>query len=276
MFIEGNMEYSSLYDLIRLIEHGTRLHISVDLFGHFGGVYCNLPNEHTIHSNPVCNMFKEARGGLARCVRCRNYAVRKAVKQKKPFSALCINGVYEYTHPVVVDGRVVAIIFVGNILTEEGRKKLSLSSGGATVRFDTMEQGTSDEECREIAHLVESYILMLSEKSSPERQKEKTVISNVIAYVDANIEYDLRLSDIAALHYYNEVYLGRLFSSEVGMCFKDYVNSQRIKLAKKMLLSDAPVTEIARKVGYNSVTYFNRVFKSHTGKSPTEYRNNKK
>lgn len=270
------MQYSSLYDLIRLIEHGTRLHISVELFGNFGNSYCTLPHEHTIHSNPVCNSFKEERGGLAKCVRCRNYTVKRVMRDKRSFAALCINGVYEYTHPVVVDGRVCAIIFVGNILTEEGKAKLTVSSNSASIPFESMEQFTDDEKCRSIAKLIESYLLMLSEKNADEGQNDNSLISNVKAYVEANLEYDIRLSDIAELFYYNEVYLGRLFRSKVGVGFKDYVNSRRVKLAEQMLCSDTAVTEVARRCGFNSATYFNRVFKSHTGKSPTEYRNAKK
>ena len=83
---------------------------------------------------------------------------------------------------------------------------------------------------------------------------------------------DLKLSDIAELFFYNEVYLGRLFKSEVGKSFNDYINSQRIKSACSLLTTPLSIIEISEQIGYNSVTYFNRVFKKYTGLTPTEYR----
>ena len=58
----------------------------------------------------------------------------------------------------------------------------------------------------------------------------------------------------------------------MGTSFKEYVNCLRVKKAKELLISKMSVIEIAERVGYNNVTYFNKVFKKETGKTPLEYR----
>ena len=111
------MEYSTLYELIEVIESGRNFHIGIFFVGGAGCSMCDLPDHHKIHSRPVCEIFKSRPRGLVRCMRCRSYAIRRAVRDRVPFSALCINGVFEYTHPVIISGEAVAVIYIGNILT---------------------------------------------------------------------------------------------------------------------------------------------------------------
>lgn len=266
------MEHANLYELISYIERGTNLHISMAFFGAHGSDLCALPHSHTIHSRPVCEIFKSTQQGLRRCMKCREYAIKRALRDKAPFSALCINGVFEYTYPICSSGEVIAIIFIGNILKDEGTLKLRECAPSGDIPKETMEYGFSDSECETVARIVEGYTLMLLEKHPRSEGACSTVIENVKSYVRANLEYDHKLSDIASLFFYSEAYLGRLFKRETGESFNDYLNKERIYRAKSMLRSELTVTEVAWGVGYNSVTYFNKVFKEATGMTPTEYR----
>lgn len=59
--------------------------------------------------------------------------------------------------------------------------------------------------------------------------------------------------------------------------FKTYINRIRIQEAKRLLItSELSVGEIAFKVGFNNQSYFNRVFKSIEGGSPSTFRENEK
>ena len=57
--------------------------------------------------------------------------------------------------------------------------------------------------------------------------------------------------------------------------FSDLVNSYRVELAKETLIKDKhlSVEGVALNSGFNSRATFYRVFKKHTGFSPTEYLN---
>ena len=57
------------------------------------------------------------------------------------------------------------------------------------------------------------------------------------------------------------------------MTVKDFILTERIHLAKKLLTSsDNSLTEISEKVGFNDYSYFIRIFKKRTGLSPLKYR----
>ena len=88
------MVYNSLLDLITYLQYGTKLHIGVLFFGNYGNEKCILPSEQTIHASKICDEFKGRDGGLEKCFRCRNAAIRKAHCTKTVFGGLCINGVY--------------------------------------------------------------------------------------------------------------------------------------------------------------------------------------
>ena len=54
--------------------------------------------------------------------------------------------------------------------------------------------------------------------------------------------------------------------------FTDYLNNCRIEHAKLLLKTDIKIKTIASLVGYNSTTYFERVFKQITFLTTKEYR----
>jgi AraC-like DNA-binding protein len=86
---------------------------------------------------------------------------------------------------------------------------------------------------------------------------------------------DLSLPALAARHQVNPRYLQRLFESE-GMKFTDYVLAQRLAFAHR-LLSDprrnrVKISAIAFDAGFGDLSYFNRTFRRHYGKAPSEVR----
>ena len=267
------MDYSSLYDLLRFLERGTRLHIGVLFFGSFGGGAFRLPHSQTIHDAPVCWEFKGREGGNRRCFRCRQMAIQKCLRERSEFGGCCVNGVYEYTRPVLIDGDCVAMIYVGNIHKPDADERLCRHLGDKQSLLATMEESFDEEQCRALGRLIESYIRALWERRRAEQgDQPSTLIENVRAYVAENLEYTVSLSDAAKLFHYHEQYLGRLFKRETGMCFSEYINGERVKRAAAYLSGEDSVISIAYRVGFHNVTYFNRVFKRYFGKTPTEYK----
>lgn len=68
-------------------------------------------------------------------------------------------------------------------------------------------------------------------------------------------------------------YLTDLLKKETGKTTKEFIQLQIVELAKDRLLnSNDTVSEIAYSLGFEYPQYFNRLFKSKTGKTPLEYR----
>jgi AraC-like DNA-binding protein len=65
----------------------------------------------------------------------------------------------------------------------------------------------------------------------------------------------------------------RVFKEEFGVTPLQYVNSRRIMRARDLLKdTQYQVQEIASRLGFRSVRYFNRLFKEYTDCTPTQYR----
>lgn len=63
------------------------------------------------------------------------------------------------------------------------------------------------------------------------------------------------------------------FKNTFGETPIDYLNTERIKFAKKMIRnSNKKIAEIAELAGFNSSSYFNRIFKKTEGITPNQYR----
>ncbi len=269
------MEYSSLYDFITYLEYGTNLHIGVLFLGNYGNEKCILPFEQTIHASKICDEFKSYKGNMKKCFRCRNAAINKAIRTKKDFAGLCINGVYEYTRPIVIEENVVCVIFIGNILEKaHGAQKLTQKLRANHHLLGTLEKDFTLDKCRCVGALLETYIKTLLKNISATHQNNfNPLIENIKNYIAANLEYDIKISQIAKTFHYNEQYLGRLFKKELRLSISDYMNYQRIERSKKLLKeTDNTVVNIAFAVGFNNVTYFNRMFKKHVKMSPVQFR----
>jgi len=87
------------------------------------------------------------------------------------------------------------------------------------------------------------------------------------------IEPDFSLEDIQQELALTPYKISQILKDGYDMTFKQYLNYIRINEAKKLLNeTDLPIMDIAYKVGYNSITHFNRVFKSLTEQSPKIFR----
>jgi AraC-like DNA-binding protein len=68
--------------------------------------------------------------------------------------------------------------------------------------------------------------------------------------------------------------LNRLFRTQLGLSIMEYVNKQRLDMAKSLLTNTTlPVNAIARNVGLPNAVYFSRMFREKTGLTPLQYRN---
>ncbi len=71
----------------------------------------------------------------------------------------------------------------------------------------------------------------------------------------------------------NETYISRALNQGLGVSFNTFINGLRIEHAKQMIVrSDKSLLEIAFDSGFNSKATFNRVFRTHSGATPSAYK----
>ncbi len=99
------------------------------------------------------------------------------------------------------------------------------------------------------------------------------VVGKVLNYINSNFAKINSIDELVSISYVTKEYLCTAFKKTTGMTLTEYINSVRIDHACD-LLTDASksITEISFECGYNSSTYFGRIFKKVTNKTPLEFK----
>ena len=98
-------------------------------------------------------------------------------------------------------------------------------------------------------------------------------IEQIACYIAENCCSPLSLNSIAEQFYMNKCYLSRIFKEITGFTVNGYLHARRIQKARSLLIQNSKnISEVSEAAGYENLTYFERVFKKHTGMSPLEYR----
>ncbi|QHQ59423.1 helix-turn-helix domain-containing protein [Anaerocolumna sedimenticola] len=98
-------------------------------------------------------------------------------------------------------------------------------------------------------------------------------VSEVASFIMANSTEVKSLDDLAKRFFISKCYLSRIFKEVTSFTVSEYININRIQKAQQMLLeTDLSITEISASLGYESITYFEKVFSNFTETSPLKYR----
>jgi two-component system response regulator YesN len=99
------------------------------------------------------------------------------------------------------------------------------------------------------------------------------VVKQTIRTLQKRFAEDIGLETIADELGVSAPYLSRLFKSEMGVNFKEYLTRIRLDKARESLRTTGNrIYEIASSVGYPDQKYFCEIFKKRTGMTPREYR----
>lgn len=98
-------------------------------------------------------------------------------------------------------------------------------------------------------------------------------ITQIIQYINENYNQITDISQIAEQFYISKYHLCRFFRKSLGIPLMSYLNSIKISKACEMIKGGyGNMTKVAIDCGFNSSSYFCKVFKKEKGISPSEYR----
>lgn len=110
------------------------------------------------------------------------------------------------------------------------------------------------------------------ENQTSQNWKHKKV-GEVADYLLSNPETEESLEELAKRFFISKSYLSRIFREVTSFTVNEYKNVSRIKKAQQLLVhSDYSITEISELLGFENLTYFERVFKKYAGATPSKYR----
>lgn len=158
---------------------------------------------------------------------------------------------------------------------------------GATAlraRQELLQIGASRGIAR-LAHIV-SLLQLLCESPARERHrlsaglippvhgsKEAEIVNRAIEYIFNNLTGPVRLAVAAELAGMSESAFSKYFRRAAGTTFSAMVKRYRLELACRLLaLTSTPIATVAREVGFNNLSNFNRQFRATHGLTPSDYR----
>ncbi|MEN9519645.1 MAG: hypothetical protein RLZZ381_2233 [Cyanobacteriota bacterium] len=101
----------------------------------------------------------------------------------------------------------------------------------------------------------------------------KSKLRQVLDYIQANLERDLSLAELAAVVKLSSHHFGKLFKQSIGVSPYQYVLKCRVEKAKKLLVNEQlSIVEVGQQVGFYDQSHFNNVFRRYTNLTPRQYR----
>ena len=122
-------------------------------------------------------------------------------------------------------------------------------------------------------HLVRHYSTQLPRVRDYQGGLSRFVLEQVIEYIQANLERDISVAELANLAQMSPYYFSRLFKQSMNMAPHQYLIQCRLEEVRRLLrTTDLPIAEIAERTGFSSHSHLTTQFKKQFSVTPRTYR----
>ncbi|QCX53702.1 AraC family transcriptional regulator [Elizabethkingia sp. JS20170427COW] len=101
--------------------------------------------------------------------------------------------------------------------------------------------------------------------------KNKARLESTFTYVEDHYDKEIDIKEVAKLANLTLPAFCNFFKKATQITFTEFVNRYRISKACLLIVQNNTISESCYDVGFNNVTYFNRIFKRYTGYTPSEF-----
>jgi AraC-like DNA-binding protein len=101
---------------------------------------------------------------------------------------------------------------------------------------------------------------------------DKIRMGTIYDYIHENYDKKPDVNAIASNVHLSTAAFCRYFKKQTNMTFTEFVNQYRITQAKTLMLKHHNVSEVVYAVGFESMSYFNKLFKSLVGETPSSFK----
>ncbi len=169
-------------------------------------------------------------------------------------------------------------------IIEEGKKAFS-SPLGDPYTEELIRRKSSPFGCEQLISLrLEQLCILLIRKMremgqaveapapNPKRRKDEMRLREICNFLQQHVESNISSEDIQKEFFISESSLQKLFQHKVGCGAMQYFQRMKVDRAKELIREKKlNFSEISEKLGFSSIHYFSRRFKSITGMTPSEY-----
>ncbi|HII3841480.1 arabinose operon transcriptional regulator AraC [Pasteurella multocida] len=161
---------------------------------------------------------------------------------------------------------------IGKIKIQDQKYFNEISKLFSQIEAESQSANTFKEEMA--LSLLE--FLLIKCISAEKQQNTFSIDSRIIAIqnlITQDLSKNWTITELAQQVYLSASRLSHLFFHSTEMSIIQWIERQRVLEIKRLLyFSDRSITALAKSFGYNDPLYFSKVFKKHTGLSPSKFR----
>ena len=161
-----------------------------------------------------------------------------------------------------------------NLLQPEGVQRQFLTF----LLEQLISEYSSREPYQEIAamsYLAQVLVLLnrlaLQQRRENPGANQDSTVYNILGYINEHYNENLTLDALANRFFVSKYHLAREFQRLVGTSVHRYIVQKRLVMAKQMLSSGKPSSEVYQNCGFGDYSNFYRAFKAEYQISPKEY-----
>lgn len=98
------------------------------------------------------------------------------------------------------------------------------------------------------------------------------VVIRAAAYINAHIETNLSLDNLADRLFVSKYHLSRQFKEYMHVTCHQYITERRLIAARRLINEGYPLQEVYKRCGYSNYSTFYRAFERYYGMSPRDFR----
>lgn len=107
----------------------------------------------------------------------------------------------------------------------------------------------------------------------PQGNLSDSRLAYIVGFIRENLHEPLSIEQLSKKACMSQTHFFRSFRNELGISPVDFINNERVKTAKSLLLNwKKSVNDVCYASGFNNVSYFNKIFKRATQLTPSEFR----
>jgi len=147
---------------------------------------------------------------------------------------------------------------------EDAFRRALREQGSQAAGWETALAGVADQL---LVNLVRGY----GDPRTGRAPSSAEAIDGALDYIDDHVHEPLRIPDMAERCRLSPRRFTDLFKHRTGTTFNRYVNAKRVAHARRRLDETGHILYACHESGFNDLSYFYRVFKKITGKTPGQY-----
>lgn len=227
---------------------------------------------------PFCKLLREIPCGRKECEYSDRLVLERCRDKKAPEIHVCHAGLLDIAIPILKDGEAMGYILFGHIRNEKSFDEIYQRVSWITDDSDRLKKEFSkliyydDSQVKSIVNLVTGITTMIISLDLI-REEYFTMTKQVATYVEQHLAEEMSVERLCKEFHISKNALYDHFRDNYQCTVSEYITQKRIAKAKLLLVkTDLSLEEIAAQSGIGDYTYFFKLMKKYTGKTPTQIR----